>query len=81
MPVDGVASTGLGRYCSPRHRIACKSKNEGLKCVSMTWRAIWGLSLNGGCGGGDATGGRGLHSFPFQLNLSYSVHRIIQLNS
>jgi hypothetical protein len=24
---------------------------------------------------------RGLHSFPFQLNLSYSVHRITQLNS
>jgi hypothetical protein len=25
--------------------------------------------------------GRGLHSFPFQLNLSSFVHRIIQLNS
>jgi hypothetical protein len=25
--------------------------------------------------------GRGLHSFPFQLNLSFSVHRISQLNS
>ena len=25
--------------------------------------------------------GRGLHSFPFQLNLSSSVHRIIQINS
>jgi hypothetical protein len=25
--------------------------------------------------------GRGLHSFPFQLNLSSSVHRISQLNS
>jgi len=25
--------------------------------------------------------GRGLHSFPFQLNLSSSVYRIIQLNS
>ena len=25
--------------------------------------------------------GRGLHSFPFQLNLSCSVHRITQLNS
>jgi len=24
---------------------------------------------------------RGLHSFPFQLNLSSSVHRITQLNS
>jgi len=24
---------------------------------------------------------RGLHSFPFELNLSYSVHRITQLNS
>ena len=26
-------------------------------------------------------GGRGLHSFPFQLNLSSSVHLITQLNS
>ena len=25
--------------------------------------------------------GRGLHSFPFQLNLSSSVHRITQLDS
>ena len=25
--------------------------------------------------------GRGLHSFPFQLNLSTSMHRITQLNS
>ena len=25
--------------------------------------------------------GRGLHSFPFQLNLSSSVHHITQLNS
>ena len=25
--------------------------------------------------------GRGLHSFPFQLNLSYSVHYITQLKS
>jgi hypothetical protein len=25
--------------------------------------------------------GRGLHSFPFQLNLSTSAHRVTQLNS
>ena len=25
--------------------------------------------------------GRGLHSFPFQLNLSSSVHRLTQLDS
>jgi len=25
--------------------------------------------------------GRGLHSFPFQINLSSSVHRITQINS
>jgi len=31
--------------------------------------------------GGAGAGGRGLHSFPFQLNLSSSVHRITQLNS
>jgi len=27
------------------------------------------------------TAGRGLHSFPFQLNLSSSVHRSTQINS
>jgi len=26
-------------------------------------------------------GGRGLHSFPLQLNLSSSIHRITQINS
>ena len=29
---------------------------------------------------GDGRGSRGLHSFPFQLNLSSSVHRITQIN-
>jgi len=33
------------------------------------------------CAPGVAATGRGLHSFPFQLNLSSSVHRITQLNS
>ena len=28
-----------------------------------------------------APGGRSLHSFPFQLNLSFSVHRMIRINS
>jgi hypothetical protein len=44
-----------------------------------------------GAGGGRVVGvkpgnlvvtvGRGSHSFPFQLNLSSSVHRVTQLNS
>ena len=31
-----------GRYCSPRHRMPCNSRNEGSgsKCVSMTWQAL-----------------------------------------
>jgi len=29
-----------GRCCSPRHRIAFNSREEGYKCVSMMWRAI-----------------------------------------
>jgi hypothetical protein len=33
---------------------------------------------NTGFSGG---GGRGLHSFPFQLNLSSSVHRMTQIDS
>ena len=28
------------RHCSPRHRMPFNSPNEGLKCVSMTWRAM-----------------------------------------
>jgi hypothetical protein len=31
--------------------------------------------------GKEYNGGRGLHSFPFQLNLSASVHHITQINS
>jgi len=26
-----------GRHCSPRHRMPFNSRNEGSKCVSMTW--------------------------------------------
>ena len=33
---------GPARCCSPRHRMPFSSRNEGLKCVSMTWRAISG---------------------------------------
>ena len=29
-----------GRCCSPRHRMPRDSRNEGLKCVSMTCRAV-----------------------------------------
>jgi hypothetical protein len=37
-------------------------------------------SFTGG-GGIGSSGGRGLHSFPFQLILSSSAHRITQINS
>ena len=37
--------------------------------------------FSGFSGVGGKVRGRGLHSFPFQLNLSTSVHRITQLNS
>jgi len=42
-----------------------------------------GPGARGGGGGGEGAGlaGRGLHSFPFQLNFSSSVHRMTQLNS
>ena len=30
-----------GRYCSPRHKLPFKSRNEGVNCVSVTWRAIY----------------------------------------
>ena len=31
---------GPGRCRSPRHRMPCNSRNEGSKCVSITWQAI-----------------------------------------
>jgi len=37
---DDTAGNGPGRCCSPRHRMAFDSRREGLKYVSMTWRAI-----------------------------------------
>jgi hypothetical protein len=41
MRVDDVAGNGHGMYYSPRHAIPSNSRHEGLKCVSMTWRAIF----------------------------------------
>ena len=46
----GVAVKGPGRYCSPRHRMPFKSRNEGSDCVSMKWPAIsarpyWRIAL------------------------------------
>jgi hypothetical protein len=43
--------------------------------------ALGGGGGGGGHGGGGRHAGRGLHSFPFPLNLSFSVHRMTQLNS
>ena len=31
------ALVGPGRYCSPRHRMPFYPRNEGSKCVWMTW--------------------------------------------
>ena len=31
---------GPGRYCSPRHRMRCKSRKDGATCLSMTRRAM-----------------------------------------
>jgi hypothetical protein len=35
--LDDVAVKGPGRCFSPRHGMTFDSKNEGSKCVSMTW--------------------------------------------
>jgi hypothetical protein len=35
-----VASLEPGRYCSPRHRTPLDSINEGVRYMSMTWRAL-----------------------------------------
>ena len=37
--VLAVLGAGPGAYCSSRHRMPFNLKNEGSKCVSMTWRA------------------------------------------
>ena len=39
MSID-VRGHGHGRYCLPRHRVPCNSRNEGSIWVSMTWRAM-----------------------------------------
>jgi len=31
---------GPPKYCLPRHRMPVNSRNEGSKCVSITWRAM-----------------------------------------
>jgi len=48
----GAMASGLAvgpdRYCSPRHRMTFNSRNEGSKCVSMTWRGrewVWEILL------------------------------------
>ena len=37
--LQGLPKVGHGRHCSPRHGMQSNSRNEGSKCVSMTWRA------------------------------------------
>ena len=60
---DGVRRDLVsGRYCSPCHNASLKSRTEGSKCVSMTWRAMSDrpyreLVLCGGGGGGGGGGG------------------------
>jgi len=61
--------------CVPYHA-AAELKSRGAPSAK-TGR---GVAPSGGPGGG-GPGGGGLHSFPFQLNLSSSVHRISHLNS
>jgi len=40
MRADDVAGNDPGRYDLPRHRRTINSREEGLTCVLMTWRAI-----------------------------------------
>ena len=40
MRVGDVAGRGPGIDCTTHRRIPFYSRNEDLKCVSMTWRAI-----------------------------------------
>ena len=54
----------------------------------MVWESDAAADLVGGLGDGWSDeglarllGGRGLHSVPFQLNLSSSVHRRSKINS
>ena len=41
----------------------------------------WLVAITGAARPPALVSGRGLHSFPFQLNLSSSVHRTTQINS
>ena len=40
MRVDNVTGNVPGKYCSPCHRLALNSRDEGLKRVAMTWHAM-----------------------------------------
>jgi len=60
------------------------------QCVPLAWsdtilyeyaNEAAGSTLMNTLSCGESASIRGLHSFPFQLNLSSSVHRIIQIDS
>jgi len=80
-------------HFEPYYRLIIVCQTSSYDLASNIYLALNG----GGGGGGDGDrerqrrrrrrrfaarhGGRGLHSFRFQLNLSSSVHRVTQLNS
>jgi hypothetical protein len=72
------ARVGAGRLYdgwSPRQRPGGGATPEVLRFHLLT-DEVAAAAWHGIGGGGGGTAGRGSHSFPFQLNLSSSVHRI-----
>ena len=45
LPLEDVVGNEPGRYYSPRHMVPFNSRNEGSKCATMTWRAIYARPL------------------------------------
>ena len=80
MPAAIMSSMALPPGASPR--MACRW-SAAAACSSSSgspWNALWYV-IGGGLSGGAGPMFRGLHSLPFQLNLSLSVHRMTQTNS
>jgi len=51
------------------------------ECKPLPVGRARGADVGHALGGGGGVVGRGLQSFPFQLNLSSTVHRMTQLDS
>jgi hypothetical protein len=81
----GAAAARANVILNPGISVGDWTTQAGPIRAAEMFRALGAETVKRRAGEGDSEAqwrlGRGLHSFPFQLNLSSSVHRITQLNS